>query len=370
MIAEHPNGNLFLSGYRNASKSPQLWRSTDKGKSWNSLDVGGIAEGAVGNSDVDLLIDEQGTIYLLTMKYTRFPTDITNFDFSSMKGEHIAIGISHDAGETWQWQYLSRKHYDDRPWIEITSDGTVHVIWNNGRGVHYMTSADQGRTWQLQDQVYPQGGSSYLASGPNGRLAARITPMSASGLQFDEGVDLIRLSTDNGQTWSDVSLPGNREWASELGEGIPRWVEPLDWDSKGQLYYLWSEGNELKLGIAVMGQHWQVRTVATGDTTLYYPYLRVNDDYAVCSWISGFGESLRHHAAAIELMDTNVSVFKSTPLKLNIYSRTDESDHLLETGGEYFPIIPLSDGDFGMATPIQNRKDNQFGFTWWRLAVE
>ncbi|MGB3588608.1 MAG: hypothetical protein WBA23_18820 [Tunicatimonas sp.] len=38
--------------------------------------------------------------------------------------------------------------------------------------------------------------------------------------------------------------------------------------------------------------------------------------------------------------------------------------------GNCFPIIPLSDGDFGMATPIQNKRDNQFGFTWWRLAVE
>ena len=94
MVAEHPNGDLFLSGYQNASESPQLWRSTDKGKNWQSVDVGGIAEGADGNSDVDLLIDEQDCGPLLTMKYTRFPEDMTNFDFSSMKGEHIAVGVS------------------------------------------------------------------------------------------------------------------------------------------------------------------------------------------------------------------------------------------------------------------------------------
>ncbi|MEO1655905.1 MAG: sialidase family protein, partial [Bacteroidota bacterium] len=60
MLAEHPNGDLYVTGYTNTTASPQLWKSTDQGKTWSKVPVGSQAEGADGNSDVDLVIDENG----------------------------------------------------------------------------------------------------------------------------------------------------------------------------------------------------------------------------------------------------------------------------------------------------------------------
>jgi len=27
---------------------------------------------------------------------------------------------------------LSKKRFDDRPWVAVEPDGTVHVVWNDG----------------------------------------------------------------------------------------------------------------------------------------------------------------------------------------------------------------------------------------------
>jgi len=240
MLAQHPNGDLYVAGYKNSTESPQLWKSTDVGKNWSSVDVGTREQGADGNSDVDLVIDQNGNIYFLTMRYSTVPADTTGFDWTSMKGEHVAVGISRDVGNTWEWTYLSQNDYDDRPWIDIASDGSVHVIWNDGKGVHYVSSNDQGSTWNERRAIYDKGGSSHLAAGPDGSIAVRISPTSASGWVFDEGADLMLLSNDFGITWSEVTLPGERDWSPEFGQGTPRWVEPIGWNENGTLYYLWS----------------------------------------------------------------------------------------------------------------------------------
>lgn len=367
MIAEHPTGILFLTGYSNESKTPQLWKSIDKGKSWIKIDVGSMSEGAEGNSDVDLAIDPDGTIYFISMKFTELPEDRSNFDYSTLKGEHIAIGVSDDVGETWKWAYLSKNDYDDRPWIKIAPDKTAHAIWNDGKGINHATSQDKGQTWQQQPRIFSKGGSSHFSIGPEGQLAVRVSPSSASGSQFDKGVDLIRLSVDHGQTWSDVKLPGQRDWSEEFNIGTPRWVEPIGWDSINRLYYLWSEGKQLKLGRSEdNGENWQVWTVEESDQTVYFPYMTVLDNSIACTWISGFKQKLRHHAAIVELKGEPKTT-KSDPLELDIWSR---SGNQLSTGGEYFPIILLSDGDFAMATVIQNIKEKRFGFTWWRLFLK
>jgi len=369
MIAEHPNGNLFLTGYRNASDIPQLWKSTDLGKNWVSVNVGTYEMGAQGNSDVDLYIDEEGDIYFLSMTYTKVPSELEGFDFSSMKGEQITLGISRDAGETWDWQTISKSNYDDRPWITSTSNGDLHIIWNDGNGVHHKISNDKGRTWLLQPKIYPKGGSSFLASGYNNQLAVRVSPLSASGGKFDEGIDLIRLSIDNGKTWQDVKLPGTRIWTQDFSN-VPRWVEPLAWNKKDRIYTLWSEGKTLKLGISPdFGKTWQEHVVINDQDTLYYPYMKIDEDNILCSWVSGFNKNIKHHAAILKLDNKELTVHRIEPQKLDIWSRFAVGDYQRSTGGEYFPIIQLSNGNIGMVTTIQNQRADRFGFTWWELIL-
>ena len=242
MLVEHPTGTIFVSGYGGTllpKRAPHLWKSTDGGASWERVDVGTPEEGAYGNSCVDLAVAPDGTLYFVTM----------GFDRDDLAGKHVTVGTSRDVGASWTWAYLSQDEYDDRPWIEVAPDGKVHVIWNDGAGVSYATSNDSGATWEERPRIHPQGGSSHLAIGPRGEVAVSVTPLSASGNQFDEGVELIAVSTDGGQSWDKHPVPGSRVWSPEFvnPDTIPRWVEPLAWGPDGALYSFWSEGQELWL---------------------------------------------------------------------------------------------------------------------------
>lgn len=371
MVCEHPDGTLFVTGYKNDSGSPQLWKSVDGGNSWGWVNIGTQEDGAIGNSDVDLFIDGKGNIYLLSMTYTIIPKeDIENFDYSTTKGERVVVGISRDVGASWTWETISENDYDDRPWITATTDGTVHIIWNDGSGVHRSISKDNGASWEKVEDISSVGGSSFLANGANGQLAVRVTPLSASGFQRDPGVDFIKLSLDNGVSWSDVSIPGNLDWPEDYS-GVPRWVEPIGWDKENRFYSLWSEGQQLKLGVSEdNGSSWQEYEVTKNVDTMYYPYLEVGDQGLLCTWMSGFEGNVKHNAAVIKMHTDGIQTYLLEPQTLDVWSRFGTDDIELSTGGEYFPIIPLANGNFGMVTSIQNGKANRHGFTWWELELK
>jgi hypothetical protein len=75
MIVEHPEGTLFVSGYSGDRASgppqtvPRLWISTDHGSTWNAVNVGTEVDGAIGNSDVDLAVSRDGTLYFVSMGF-------------------------------------------------------------------------------------------------------------------------------------------------------------------------------------------------------------------------------------------------------------------------------------------------------------
>jgi hypothetical protein len=79
-------------------------------------------DGAIGNSDVDLAVSPDGTLYFVSM----------GFDNKASEGKHIAVGVRRNSGNTWHWTMLSKKRFDDRPWVAVEPDGTVHVVWNDG----------------------------------------------------------------------------------------------------------------------------------------------------------------------------------------------------------------------------------------------
>ena len=373
MLVEHPDGTLFVSGYGSQSPEsshpkqvPYLWRSGDGGASWERVDVGTAAEGAIGNSDVDLAVAGDGTLYFLTM----------GFDRDTGRGTHIAIGVSHDVGSQWSWTLLSETEYDDRPWVVVAPGGIAHVVWNDGGGVRHAVSSDQGRTWSERERIHSRGGSSHLAVGPEGELAVRISPLSASGNRYDEGVDLIVVSTDGGESWRKHAPPGAAKWpiGFEQFAELPRWVEPLAWDGAGRLYHLWGDRATLWLGrSADRGATWESWPIARDNDRIFFPYLvAAGPGELAASWFTGQGESL-----AVRLARVNASpeggaaeptVRASEPFQLDVWRAVDGS-FVRDTGGEYVALAFLSSGRLAAATPIQDPGRERFGFSLWLEAA-
>jgi hypothetical protein len=367
MVVEHPSGALFVSGYGTIdlpanSQTPNLWKSTDGGKAWSLVDVGRTDQGALGNSDVDLAMASDGTLYFVTMTY----------DSKLNQGVNINIGVSADVGASWSWRQLSQTRWDDRPWVEVAPDGTAHVIWNDGEGVSYAVSTDRGKTWTERPKIHPQGGSSHLAIGPKGEVAVRITPHSASGFKNHPEADFVAVSVDGGNTWRKHPAPGQRTWTPMMelkNGGVPRWVEPIAWDASGALYYLWTDAAGVRLARSrdrgLTWQQWLI--VETKDTTAFYPYLiaRRQGELAA-TWFSARlpdYTTLRTHVARIAAAEGNAlpQVRTAPPFE----SEAVNARGIPTAGGEYVPVAFLRDGRLAMATTIQNIKAKRLGFSWW-----
>lgn len=366
MIVEHPDGTLFVSGYTRMPQTiPTLWKSSDHGVSWSAVNVGSEVDGALGNSDVDLAVARDGTLFFVTL----------SFDRKVGKGTNVSIGVSRDSGHTWSWTMLSKQPFCDRPWVAVTADGTAHVIWSEESGVFHSMSGDRGSTWSPAQKIHSGGGSSHLAVGPKGELAARIIPMSAGGSKFTDGADLLLVSIDAGKTWQKRSLPGQRSWAPTWGGTTPRWVEPLAWDAEGDLYLLWTQVSGVWLARSTDGglkwASWRVAQ-SEADELSYYPYLVAQGaGELAATWFSGAGESLHWQVCRIRADNPNgqPQVIKSAPLRSDSWDIgfIPDGPPVRSSAGEYLPVLFLQEGDLAVVSPIQNKEMSRFGFSFWRF---
>jgi hypothetical protein len=357
MLVEHPDGTLFVAGY--GEPRPTLWKSGDRGATWTLVNVGTEAEGAIGNSDVDLAVAADGTLYFESML----------FDRKTSEGRQIAIGVSNDVGASWRWTTLSKARFDDRPWIEVAPDGTAHAIWNDGSGVSHRVSRDRGATWSAATRIHDRGGSSHLAIGPAGELAVRVTPLSASGNKYDAGVDLVAVSADGGATWQKHAAPGERDWSQDfMAEATPRWVEPVAWDGAGRLYSLWTDKKGVRLARSDdRGATWTTSTVAETAAPAFFPYVvaRGRGELAA-TWFTASNNDmhdLQWHAARIDGTRVRVSAPQSLESRR---AREPKGPLFNDPAGEYLPVAFLRDGSIAVATPIQVFPE-RVGFTWWRF---
>jgi hypothetical protein len=372
MVVQHPGGTLFASGY--GDTLPHLWKSGDNGVSWAAINVASFP-GAAGNSDVDLAISRDGTLYLMTMEFNR----------TTNEGTGVHVAVSHDTGSTWVWHELSKSRFDDRPWIDVAPNGVAHAIWNDGTGVSHAMSTDRGLSWVEGDRVFRRGGSSHLAVGPNGEIAVRGVPLAASGNAFDAGADSIAVSLDQGATWQRFPAPGHREWFPMRDTTVspptwsepeqPRWVEPIAWDSTGALYSFWGDGLNLMLARSTdRGATWSSWIVATSAHIPFFPYMIARGDGDVAaSWFSGTGDSLRGNLARITIVTDTAAprVALGAPFQVEAFRMASpDAPEQRDTGGEYLALIFLQNGDLGVIAPIQNWRSRRAGFAWRRYREE
>ena len=363
MVVETARGTLFLAGYgsNNPNEMPRLWRSDDHGKTWSRVKVGTEAEGAIGNSDVDLAVAPNGTIYFASMGF-RWP--------EGLEGTHITVGVSKDEGKTWKWNVLTREKKVDRPWVAVAPDGKAYVIWNDGKSVFCARSTDDGANWTTGTVSDSGGGSSHVAVGPKGEIAVRLTPVSQSGSGFTSGMDVVAVSTDGGKTWEKRVAPGERDWKPMEKSGTedtPRWVEPLAWDAKGRLYSLWTNKKVVWLARSGdLGKNWKTWKVSDCSEMCFFPYFVVKGDELGATWMSGNEKKMWFHVARIKMgEDGPTEVSSGGPVELDVWEKnTDKPGNPVEAagGGEYDAVVFLQDGKLGVVTPVQDEGKKKFGF--------
>lgn len=373
MVVQHPNGTIFVAGY--GDPEPNLWRSDDNGRSWATVPLGSRADGAIGNSDVDLAVGPDSTLYFLTM----------SFDRQKLEGTRMDLATSRDGGATWQWRALSETRLDDRPWIDVSPGNRAHAIWNDGGGVAHVRSLDGGRTWNELARIHPMGGSSHLAVGPNGELAVRVVPISVSGNSFNPGEDWLFTSTDGGDTWIKRVPPGTREWRAMRDTTVnpptwtapaqPRWVEPVAWDSTGALFMLWGHERGVRLARSRdQGATWTTWEVARDSAVTYFPYLVARGDgQLAATWFTGVGNALVASVAYIDIASTDTvpRVGRAPSFQPEAFEPGFPPDtvSVRAAAGEYLGMSFLKDGSLGVAVPIQHAAAGRVGFAFRRYAV-
>ena len=368
MILVHPDGYLFIAGFGSQvtgtdwTRPPPIWRSGDQGDTWERLDVGSSAQGAQGNSDVDLAVGPDGEIYFVALGFNR----------ETREGTQVAMGVSTDLGDTWNWQFLSQTRFDDRPWVGVGTEGIAHAIWNDGSGVCHAVSRDGGENWHEQERVAPAGGSSHLAIGPAGRVAVRVIPFSASANRYDAGVDAIALSLDHGLNWMRRPVPEGIEWHPEFAAPgtLVRWVEPLAWTADGRLHYAWSSGDSMHYShSADEGRNWTTELIAEGQGMAFFPYMVSNGENRLAvSWFVSDGAELFARLAVVDLDkpigEGRISI--AEPLEVQSWIE-DLENKVQTTAGEYLAMAFLPDGDIALVAPIQDIHRDRWGFSFRRF---
>lgn len=158
------------------------WRSTDGGKTWKYVGLGGQQFGphtatSTGFSDPDYAIDAGGRIYN------------TEIDLAN-----VAVFSSNDDGQTYS-RGTPEVTSGDRPWLTAGRKDEAYLYVNTGQQIFRTT--DGGLTWNLQTAGDSQG--------PDAKMY--IDPLNPNGLIGPHNPSGVAISKDQGKTWKAYDGP-------------------------------------------------------------------------------------------------------------------------------------------------------------------
>lgn len=351
-VVEAPDGTLYVSGFwgfgrvseypgtpGNILQAPLLWRSADAGATWQRVDTGVPFEGAVGNSDNDLAVGADGTLYYTSLSYYS-PIALPASPPAAPPGAPdsattltVVVGATRDGGASWTWTRLDEGGGRSHPWVAAAPDGRAHVVWADGQGIRHVVSEDRGATWAQEERVHTAGEAGSIVASPGGALAVRVSPIGSDA-------DGVAVSEDGGATWEFRAVPGDR-----TDTGV-RGFDPVAFDAAGLLYAAWNEGAAIRVAVSRdLGRTWDAgAAIPEADGEPYYPYVRGGaPGEAVVSWFVPEGETVAARIARIS------GAHQGAP---QVRTLTLEGD----TGGtnhaDYYGVALLRDGSIGAPVPM------------------
>lgn len=349
-IVETTDGALYVAGFwgfgratehrgstTNLLQGPLVWTSADAGATWRRIDPGFPYQGAIGNSDLDLATDGQGSVYLASLSYYSPPTlpvaPPPEADVASTLS--VVVGATHDAGETWRWTLLDAGSSRSHPWVAAAPDGRIHVVWGDGLGIRHVVSQDRGFSWEDAGRVHDAGEAGGLVVAPGGALAVRVTPLGSPN-----PADGVAVSEDGGATWALRELPGDRT-------GEPQGFGSVAFDASGALWAAWSEGQALVLARSRdLGATWDLVPIVEEPegSVPYFPYLRGGPAGQVgAAWFTRTGDVVAARAALV----TDQAEGSPRALTGTLAEDTGGTNH-----ADYYQLALLRDGGLAAAVPM------------------
>lgn len=249
-VASHGD-EMLVCTHGNFVGPALTWASRDGGASFTLLTFPPEA-GVAGDCDVRIAPD--GTWYVL---------------HSTVEG--ATLTASNDHGTTWRANpvtILPISMMADRPWLQVTADGTLYLTGMNiyvAPGFVSITkSTDGGETWAPPTLIATPGGPESLQhmngrpfEGQDGRIFVPIRTMqdtnaAQGGASFggpSHGWVSLMASDDAGDTWTELAVTEPRAsyssfpMASVTADGTLVFVEPLPLDDGVALHAIVSRDN-------------------------------------------------------------------------------------------------------------------------------
>ncbi len=329
-LAILPDGTLFVTSPAGAAQKPNvregsafLWRSSDGGKTWQTLrspDVvptpveGQRVPGAFCSCDADVTTSSDGWVYY------------ADWWIAGLVGPgNYIVEASHDKGATWTSASVTIPENlvasVDREWLVAGSDGFLGLFYSffgptavgglpvpafgldrPGQAIEAVFSHDHGATWSNPTAVVAANGDSLQIGhpfmAPNGTLMmayGRVHSPPSGTFWYDPSEVDLAYSTDKGTTWksmklADVPLGFDNLWAvqgavdASTGQSTVVWAGRLDDVADGKA------GKESRMGLWVkqFGPQGDFDPVLVrGDGQNFLPWATARDGRAAVGWYGG-----------------------------------------------------------------------------------